>query len=227
MRLKPVYPLPVLVLSLLLPCLAAAAGNDAEAWLQADDPDKARLVNEGGLVFLRDAPDHRVLHTRNRLTITPASLHNGWVRLYQCQSNLDPVPEVEVMYRYRGLRNLRVISSIGMKGAWVKNNSVQMEQVEEWGEVCIKAEVQILESDGAGGYTLQSGPFHRRFLDGYYPVFLDYRIRWPAGLLQLESVDPAVQEGFRVRARHGELAVDTLFEGQLTINSAWRARRRE
>ena len=223
MRLTPVYPL--LALALLLPCLAAAATDDAEAWLDANDADSTLLVNEGELEFLRDAPERRVLQTRNRLTITPASLHNGWVRLYQCQSNLDPVPEVEVMYRYHGLRNLRVISSSGMKAAFVKDNSVQMEQVEEWGEVCIKAEVRVLRSDGEGGYTLQSGPFHRRFLDGYYPVHLDYRIRWPAGMLALESVDPPMQEGFSVRVRPGELAIDTLFAGKLTIKSSWRALR--
>ena len=222
MRLTPVYPL--LALALLLPCLAAAA-DDAQAWLDADDAGSALLVNEGELEFLRDAPGRRVLQTRNRLTITPASLRTGWVRLYQCQSNLDPVPEVEVMYRYHGLRNLRVISSSGMKAAFVKDNSVQMEQVEEWGEVCIKAEVQVLRPDGEGGYTLQSGPFHRRFLDGYYPVHLDYRIRWPAGMLALESLEPPLQEGFPVRTRPGELAIDTLFAGKLTIRSSWRALR--
>ncbi len=222
MRLIPVCPL--LVLCLLLPFLQAAAADDAQAWLEADD-HSTRQVNEGDLEFLQEPQEGRVLQTRNRLTIIPSSLHTGWIRLYQCQSNIDPVDAVQIMYRYHGLRNLRVTSSSGMKRAWVKDNSVQMEQVEAWGEVCIRAEVQVLKSDAEGGYTLQSGPFHRRFLDGYYPVHLDYRIRWPAGLLQLESVEPEMQQGFPIRVRPGELAIDTLFEGKLTIKSRWRALR--
>ena len=83
----------------------------------------------------------------------------------------------------------------------------------------------MLKPDGKGAYTLQSGPFHRRFLDGYYPVRLDYRIHWPADRLQLESVHPEMQEGFSVRAQPGKLAIDTLFEGMLTIHSRWRALR--
>ncbi|MGB5178184.1 MAG: hypothetical protein WBP44_05580 [Gammaproteobacteria bacterium] len=195
----------------------AAASDDPEAWLQQDDDSRVRQVNEGTLDFLHDAQDRRVLQTRNWLTITPGSLHNGWVALYQCQSNLDPVAAVEVVYRYHGLRNLRVVSSRRIERARVEQNSVQLEQVQEGGEVCIEAEVQVLKPDGADGYTLQSGPFHRRFLDGYYPVRLDYRIHWPADRLQLASVHPQQQEGFTISDQPGELRIDTLFEGKLTI----------
>jgi len=208
-------------LSLLLPVMLAvsflSASENPEAWLQLDDDTSTRLVNEGDLEFLHETPDRRVLHTHNRLSITPGSLHNGWVQLYQCQSNLDPVSAVEVVYRYHGLRKLRVISTRGIQRAQVENNSVQMEQVGEGAEICIEAEVQVLNKTGAGQYQLTSGPFHRRFLDGYYPLRLDYRIHWPAGMLQLESVLPEIQEGFSVSEQAGELFIDTLFEGMLTI----------
>jgi hypothetical protein len=215
MRLLPVYPL--FAAALVLMCQTAAASDDPEAWLEPDDDTSTRLVNEGDLEFLRDVQDRRVLQTRNWLTVTPGSLQHGWVDLHQCQGNLDPIDVVEVVYRYHGMRNLRVISTRGIKRARVEQNSVQMEQVQEGGEVCIEAEVQVLNSGGEGGYTLQSGPFHRRFLDGYYPVRLDYRIHWPADRLQLESVHPEMQEGFSVRVQPGELIIDTLFEGKLTI----------
>ena len=211
----PVYLLRVVVL--VMPCLAAAASDDMEAWLEQADDSRGQRVNEGTLDFIQDAQDRRVLQTRNWLTITPESLRNGWVALYQCQSNLDPVAAVEVVYRYHELRDLRVISTRNIEHAWVEQNSVQMEQVQEGGEVCIEAEVQILKSDGERGYALQSGPFHRRFLDGYYPVRLDYRIHWPADQLQLATIHPHVQEGFSVREQPGELRIDTLFEGKLTL----------
>ena len=216
MHLTPVFLL--LAAALVINDLTAAANDDPEAWLEQDDDASALLVNEGNLNFLRDAQSHRVLQTRNWLTITPESLSNGWVELNQCQGNLDPVSAVEVVYRYHRLRNLRVISTRGIERAWVEQNTVQMEQVQEGGEICIEAEVQVLKPDGESIYTLRSGPFHRRFLDGYYPVRLDYRIRWPADRLQLESVHPAMQQGFSVREQPGDLTIDTLFEGKLTID---------
>jgi hypothetical protein len=217
----PCYPL--LATAFLLLCQAAVASDDPEAWLEQDDDTRGLRVNEGTLDFLREAPDRRVLQTRNWLTVTPGSLHSGWVELYQCQGNLDPVPAVEVVYRYHGMRNLRVISSRGIERVRVEQDSVQMEQVQEGGEVCIKAEVQILKPAGEGSWTLLSGPFHRRFLDGYYPLRLDYRIHWPADRLQLQSVSPVMQAGFLVRDQPGELAIDTLFEGKLTIEVSFSA----
>ena len=211
----PVYLL--LAAVLVMTSLTVAASDDMEAWLEQDDDSRVQRVNEGSLDFILDAQDRRVLQTRNWLTINTDSLRNGWVTLYQCQSNLDPVPAVEVVYRYHELRNLRVISTRSIERAWVEQNSVQMQQVQEGAEVCVEAEVQVLKPDGEHGYTLQSGPFHRRFLDGYYPVQLDYRIHWPADRLQLTSVYPQAQEGFSIREQAGELRINTLFEGKLTL----------
>jgi hypothetical protein len=216
MPLISVYPLLFTLLVML--CQTSAASDDPQAWLEQDDDPGTLPVNEGNLEFLRDAQDRRVLQTRNRFTITPDSLHTGWVELYQCQGNLDPVPAVEVVYRYHGMRNLRVISTRGIERTRVEHNTVQMEQVQQGGEVCIEAEVQVLKPDGKGAWTLQSGPFHRRFLDGYYPVRLEYRIHWPADRLRLESVYPAMQAGFPVHEQPGELTIDTLFAGKLTID---------
>ena len=215
MHLESTYPL--LVAALMICGLSATADDDPEAWLESDDDTSIRLVNEGDLEFLRETPGRRILQTRNRLIITPGSLHNGWVELHQCQSNLDPVSAVEVVYRYHGLRKLRVVSTRAIGHARVENNSIQMTDVQKGGEVCIEAEVQVLNKTAAGQYRLTSGPFHRRFLDGYYPLRLDYRIHWPADMLQLGSVLPEMQEGFSVREQAGELTIDTLFEGMLTI----------
>lgn len=202
---------------LVFACVAALAGDDLEAWLESDDAAAAQRVNEGELVFLTDAQGRRVLQTSNWLTVTPDSLQTGWVELQQCQGNLDPVPAVEVVYRYHDLRDLQVVSSQQVTRAWVEGNSVQLEDVAEGGEVCIRAAVRVLRLNETGGYSLQSGPFHRRFLDGYYPVRLDYRVRWPADQLRLATVQPKHQAGFGLHVQQGELAIDTLFEGKLTI----------
>ena len=214
MYAKPVYLLLPLVLLMHHPAIAM---DDPEAWLDQQDDNRTQLINEGSLKFHSGTPGHRVLQTRNWLTVAPESLQTGWVALHQCQRNLDPVAAVEIVYRYEGLRKLRVISSRNIAHTRVEQNSIQMEQVQEGAEVCIEAEVQVLKTDGEGNYSLQSGPFHRRFLDGYYPVQLDYRIHWPADRLQLESVHPNRQEGFTIREQPGELSINTLFEGKLTI----------
>ena len=214
MHAKPVYLLLPLVLLMHHPAIAM---DDPEAWLDQQDDNRTLLINEGSLKFHSGTPGHRVLQTRNWLTVAPESLQTGWVALHQCQRNLDPVAAVEIVYRYEGLRKLRVISSRNIAHTRVEQNSIQMEQVQEGAEVCMEAEVQVLKADGEGNYSLQSGPFHRRFLDGYYPVQLDYRIHWPADRLQLESVHPNRQEGFTIREQPGELSINTLFEGKLTI----------
>ena len=203
--------------SLLFTSAIAWAAEDEPDWEALEAQHGARNVNEGELAFLADKPQGRILQTSNYLTITRDSLNSGWVRLDQCQSNLDPVEAVEVVYRYHGLRNLRVVSSKAMASAQVEGSSVQMSGVQPGGEVCISAEVHVLHANGEGGYSLSSGPFHRRFLDGYYPLQLDYRIQWPKGRLALTAVSPAAQPGFSVMQRPGELLIDALFEGRLLI----------
>jgi hypothetical protein len=205
------------VITLLFAATMTCAADDEPDWVALEAQHGARNVNEGELEFLADKPQGRILQTSNYLTITQDSLNSGWVRLDQCQSNLDPIETVEVVYRYHGMRNLGVVSSKAMASAQVEGSSVQMRGVQQGGEVCISAEVHVLHADGQGGYSLSSGPFHRRFLDGYYPLQLDYRIRWPRGRLELVAVSPIAQPGFSVHRQPGELAIDALFEGRLVI----------
>jgi len=201
-----------------LPLLCGAVTAEEEAaWFEDDSERRALAVNEGELEFLAVAPAGRILQTRNRLTLTADSLADGWVRLDQCQGNLDPVPALEIVYRYHAMRDLRIESFHGLERAWVEDGSVQMVNLGEGAGLCISASVQVLHPAGAGRYEIRSGPFHRRFLDGYYPLQLDYRVSYPAGLLRVESVQPASQPGFSVLQQPGELKIHALFAGRLTI----------
>ena len=206
---------------ILLGCLSllcvAATAEDADAWFDSDAEQQALAVNEGELEFLVAAPGARILQTRNRLTLTADSLVSGWVRLDQCQLNLDPVPALEIVYRYQEMRQLRIESFHGMQRAWVEDGSVQMLNLVEGAELCISAEVQVLHAAGARRYEIRSGPFHRRFLDGYYPLLLDYHVSYPAALLQVETVQPDAQPGFSLLQQPGELQINALVAGRLTI----------
>jgi len=208
----------LLGMCLALPGRAAEVPDEPGDWLESDADRDSLAVNEGELAFLMEQPGRRVLHTSNRLTIAPESLVTGWVGLHQCQGDLDPVDKVEIVYRYRAMRGLRVLSSRGVESAGVVDGRVQMTGVARDAEVCIAAEVKVLEPAGvAGHFVLHSGPFHRRFLDGYYPVRLDYRVEYPSGLLAVESVQPPAQPGFTVQTGLNGVWIQALFEGMLTI----------
>jgi hypothetical protein len=213
--------------TLLLACLpllcSAMTAEEAAAWFESDVEQQALAVNEGELVFLAAAPERRILRTRNRLTLTADSLADGWVQLEQCQENLDPVPALEIVYRYQEMRELRIETFDSMERAWVEDGSVQMVNLGEGAELCISAGVQVLHPLGAGRYEIRSGPFHRRFLDGYYPLQLDYHISYPAKLLRVEAVQPVAQPGFSVVQQPGALQINALFEGRLTIRVGLRA----
>lgn len=193
-----------------------------DAWLDSDWEARIRAVNEGELEFLEKPPDRRVLNTKNSLTITPESIETGWVGLYQCQANLDPLPSVEVVYRYKGIRNLHLVSSRGIGAVEVSSHTVQLSDVVSGAEVCMRAEVRVLNKKRDDGYEIRSGPFHRRFFDGYFPVHLQYSLTYPAGALRIESVDPRAQEGFEHKAEPGNLEIDAWFEGKLTITVRFR-----
>lgn len=194
-----------------------AESEDLDAWFEDDWEERLRAVNEGELEFLETPPDRRALTTKNRLELTPQSLTSGWVVLAQCQLDLDPLPAVEIVYRYEGMRGLRIASSRGIGSAWVEGNTVQLADVSPGAEICIRAEVRILTATPDGGFEIRSGPFHRRFLDGYYPVHLEYIVAYPADLLMIESVTPSPQPGLSVSRRPGIFSIDVWFEGKLTL----------
>lgn len=202
----------VLVLLAAAPVLA----TDDDAWLEDDWEARAMAVSGGELRFLPAVTDEPVLNTRNRLKVTGESLESGWVELHQCQSNLDAVSRVELVYRYRDIRNLEVVRSRNIGLLETGADSVDMTDVGRDAEVCISAEVRVLERTPRG-WRIESGPFHRRFLDGYYPLHLQYVLEYPPESLQIVSVSPAEQVGLDIRLSPGILDIDTWFEGRLTL----------
>jgi hypothetical protein len=178
---------------------------------------KALAVNEGELTFLAQPPAKAVHSVRNRLTITRDSLETGFVALYQCHAQLDAVPEAQVVYRYQHMRQLRIVSQRGIDKTWVADDSVQMLGIHKGARLCVRAEVAVLHANADGGYTLRSGPFHRRFLDGYYPMHVVVEIRCPQALLQFAAITPPAQPGFRLSHSADGVQVDAWFEGRLTL----------
>ena len=192
--------------------------QELEDWFNDDSEMDINVVNDGQLTFIPRPADKAVLSTDAVVTMTKASLETGLVSLQQCYRNLDPVPEVDVVYRYKNMQQLRIVSSGNIADARVAGNSVQLKDVTAGAFVCIAADVQLLEKSVEGSYLLSMGPYYRRFLDGYYPYHAMVTINYPIGLLDFSAVSPSPRPHFEVGRKPGELILDAWFEGVLRLD---------
>lgn len=202
---------------------AAMAGPDyteeeLERWFNSDDfepPRPVSEVNEGQLVFLRLPSREALHHHHNNMTILPRSLKDGWVKMEQCHTNLDRVPAAQIVFAKDRVRDLRVVSFRHMARAWVEGPTVQMADIGKHAKLCVRAWARALYSNTDGSYSLRNGPFMRRFLDGYYPMWVSMVIDFAGTGLKPTGVSPAAQEGFAVWRKNNRIGFDAVFEGKL------------
>ena len=223
-----------LLVSMMSPSYAEPMSEqELEDWF-LEDPfkDDSELdvdeVNEGQLTFIPPSEDKDAVSTDAVVTLTADSLDTGMVSLQQCYRNLDPVPEVDVVYRYKNMQQLRIVSSGNIADAKVVGNSVQLKEVTKGSFVCIAADVQLLEKivekDSEVTYVMSFGPYYRRFLDGYYPYHATVSISYPEELLDFSVVSPSPRPHFEAVRKPGELLLDTWFEGILQIDIAFKSK---
>lgn len=199
-----------------------AAGDEESAWLETDDDTSQ--VNEGELRFLTGPAGKERLHILNHITISPTSLIDGWVKLHQCYHNLTPLPDIQITYQYKAMQELTIASYDGIGRAWVDGQSVQMNHVTQNATICVLARVQILKRHDGGGYTLNNGPYHLRFLDGFYPLRVTLEVNYPDDLLTIIGVTPEPQPGLTLQREPGRVAIDTHFEGMLYTELRFQSR---
>ncbi|RDH85956.1 MAG: hypothetical protein DIZ80_00320 [endosymbiont of Galathealinum brachiosum] len=196
----------------------APTNSELEKWFNSDDELSTEHVNEGELNFLEKTPEIPNFHSINRLSISQESLITGWVLLEQCYENLDPVPVTDIEYQYKSIRNLRITTQQNIEAATVDNKTIHLDTVNKNAKLCIKAEVKILKKMNNTHFSLTNGPFHRQFLDGYYPYHLSLQINYPSSILQLASTSPRNQKGFIVKKEVDMLYIESHFEGKLIIH---------
>jgi len=208
----------LLVLSLLSSCIYAGEGmtqDEQEKWFNEDENFSPDQINEGELKFLPEPPEKPVLHSLNVLTVSQNSIETGWILLEQCYKHLDAVPDAEVIYRYKSIRDLKVTFRRNIEAVLVKGQSVQLTNVTHNAELCVKAEVRIFYKNPNGTFSLINGPFHRKFLDGYYPFHVTLKINYPSYLLRYVETKPEAQAGLSVKQSENIILVDSYFEGIL------------
>lgn len=184
---------------------------NAPAHAEGDD------INEGELHFLRETPKtppHR--HTKH-LTITAASLTSGWVANQQCHYELDQVPAMEIVFGKDRVRKLKVVRSQHIERVWIEGASVQMTKIGADAFVCVESENRIIERELGDAYLLKSGPYMRRFLDGYFPMKVELTVDYPPNLLIVTGIEPQELK-ITSALTPGRVVVHALFEGRLMIS---------
>lgn len=197
--------------------------QELDEWFYDDSDAEASEVNEGKLVFLETPPETTVHHHFNLLSLSKNSLVDGWVGLKQCHEDIDETSRVEVVFKKERIRNLRVVSFKGIEKAWVEGASVQLANIGKGARLCIAAESRSLFSKGDGNYVLRTGPFMRKFLDGFYPMRVTMDVTFDKSLLEFDTISPKAQKGFNVSQSDNMLHIDTWFKGVLETRIVFHA----
>lgn len=117
-------------------------------------------------------------------------------------------------FREDFIRQIEITSRTHIDKAWVGDHSVLLRNIKEDARICLTAETRALRVGENGRFELHSGPFMRRFLDGYYPMRISMKITFPSNLLKIVSTLPKEQAGFKMNTLPGIISFDTVFEGR-------------
>jgi len=131
---------------------------------------------------------------------------------------------MEVVYNYKNMRKLRIIKNQNIEQAFVKEQSVQLENVQKNAQLCVSAEVRIFYKNKDGSFKLVNGPFHRKFLDGYFPFHLTLKVNYPSTQLKFISSKPKPQFGFKIKHTDNTLLIDSYFTGKLYTEITFKPR---
>ena len=208
----------VFVTSFILPSSTFAqeflSPEDLERWFNSDDIHPTRKVNDGQLTFLNTKVKKGTFRSDINITIDQNSIDNGWIILSQCYSNLDSIHRTAIVYRKNFIKNLTVLSSKNIKLAEVSGNKVLLQDVKKDASLCVTLNSRTFYQNDDLSFSLVIGPYHRKFLDGYFPYHLNLYIHYNPKLKFKYSV-PKSQPGFEIKRQSSSLLIDTLFEGRL------------
>ena len=188
--------------------------EELEKWFNSDAELPVAKVNDGELKFLTRKAKKETFHSVINIVVNQNSIDNGWVKLTQCYTNLDPIHRTAIVYRKNFINDLIVTSTKNIKSAKVSGNKVLLEDVGENASLCASLNSRTFYQNKDLSFSLVNGPYHRKFLDGYYPYHLNLNIHYDSRLKFIYSL-PESQAGFEVKQTSTSLLIDTLFEGRL------------
>jgi len=186
---------------------------EEKAWFLDDSNLDAMAVASENLIW-SDKESKKNYWLKNVLKINAQSLKTGWLEFSQCHYQLDPVPKIEVTYNPKHTRNLKVISHQDMDQATTRKDAVVLMNVRRGAQVCIQGESQTLKSLD-NGFSLQRGPYMRKFLDGYYPMIVEESIELNQLKAELTKHTPIYPEAKKMKVQKSFYEFTYQFEGQL------------
>lgn len=195
---------------------------ELEAWLNDDSETTQKNMHEDKPIFLDENQTEKILHSKNLVIITKESIDTGWVTIEQCHYNLDEIMETQIVYQYKSMRNLKILSTSNIENAWVEKNSVLLNNTKDDASICISVDAKIFYQKPNKTFTLVSGPYHRKVLDSYLPIHVSYAVKYPAKYLQYIGIKPDLKDKLRLLLQQGKVAVDTYFKGKLKIEMKFR-----
>lgn len=209
--------------SVLSPFMVYADSSNEDDWFDRYAEIDLDEINEGELRFIPAVSGKPILSTEAELMLTESSLHDGMVSMQQCYFHIDPVPELDITYRFPAINQLVITSTKNIGIAMLSGQTVQLEDIKRDASICVTARIRVLEKMADGNYQLTSGPYYRRFLDGYYPYHVQLQVSYPGNRLSVQGTNPAPQQHFNIESGQGNIVIDTWFEGELTIKLMFKA----
>lgn len=176
------------------------------------------IALEGELRFMAVRPDPGAYHYQSQVTITPESLRSGVVSLNTCHRALDPNARIVIQFNPERVQTIRIAEFQGMANAQVQGHRVELRDVQRGASICIDLRSRVLDEQSPGQWRLRAGPLMRRYLDGYLPMQAKLEVKWPDGLLQLASQEPANQAGAELQARSDGATWQLIFAGRLNTH---------
>lgn len=118
------------------------------------------------------------------------------------------------MFRKNLTKNIKVLSSKNIRLTRVEKYKVILEDVSANASLCVSLQAQNFYQNEDKSFGLSIGPYHRKFLDGYYPYHLSLIIKYHPKLEYTGSM-PKQQTNFIIVQKANTLNLDAVFEGKL------------
>ena len=178
-----------------------------------DWEERADAVSEGELVWYPGPPPGDIPSASVSARFMENSHEHGWMQISQCHRGLSEVSLAQIVFQGRAIRKLQVDSYVNIGKAYVEGDTVQLSDIRAGGEVCLSSEQQALYKLDEHHWAFISGPFQRRFLDGYYPSYVEVEVHWPAAQWRFIKVQPS--PGPVIEQGQGQLKMKAHFAGRL------------
>ena len=180
-----------------------------------DELEQLLEIGDEHFVALTEAPPHPPFVHQKILTLGRESMSSGWVQNEQCHRQFSPTSALQFVFKRGRIRAIEIVEQHDIGRSWVDGNTVQLEDVNKRSSICFRSENRMLERRAGGGYGIKVGPFFYRFLDGYFPVTVDLRVRFPADRLTLREV--RAEDGVEVVRLTDEVRLRSTFQGILRV----------